>query len=534
VALEKSPSDRSAGALQLAIAMKTIPRFLPCWLLGGALGFSACSTSSEPPSTPSDSAIPDAAVGETPPADSVADAADARPPLAIEVPCTDTKESTFAAPTGALPGENGAIIRCSHDSDATKEQLMALSVADGYAGTPFVSGARLYRVIYRTERGTNPATPGYSSAVVYLPDHPIAAKLPLLVTSHGIVGIAAKCAPSQSSKGLAEGGMAYVARSLVGAGYAVIAPDYAGFAGFGAPGNPLTGVADSADVARSMLDAVRALKNTIASNASDQVVLIGHSQGGHTTLSALALAESLAPDLNIVATVVYTPFWFSNLAWAALFPLADSFPTSTSAFPIGFGLWYHYSHAEILDGPGHGQDLFAPSKRAAIRNFVETSCDTDDIKALGDKVTDLYDPAFINAMGNAGLGEPCGGDPTAKALCDKWLARYKADRPHLVGKAAKVPLLVLFGDKDTTITPDRAMCGFNRLRNDKANVTICVQAGKTHESIVSGEASYVNEWLAARVFGAAEPARCSADETSLTDSKGKQVTCATPPPDDLD
>jgi pimeloyl-ACP methyl ester carboxylesterase len=455
----------------------------------------------------------------------------------IEIPCSDSAVDAYAAQT-KLGGAKGSILKCAKDVDISQDVLNADATAAGYVGKSFVSGARAYRISYVTERATNPATPGFGSAVVYIPDAPAAAKTPIAVVAHGTGGQGTTCSPSQDAAGMEKGGEMYMVRPLVGMGIPVIVPDYAGFAGYGATGNPPSGYAFSADVGRSMLDAARALQKIVPSRISDQVVLVGHSQGGHTTLSALAMAETYAPELNIVAAVAYAPLWFSALSWGALLGLPDLFPMKNNSFAIAVAIWYHYSHAEILDGPGAGAALFAPDKRAALKDFVDNMCKVDDgFKSLGNTIADLIDPALIGAVGSsAAAGSPCDTtDPAAQAICEKWNARYKADRPHLKGKAATTPLLVLYGDSDTTIPAGRAMCGFDRLHADNANVSICVQTGADHTPLVYMTSSYVSEWIAARTLGGPEPAKCERDETTLKDpSTGKEFICATPPPNDKD
>ncbi len=453
----------------------------------------------------------------------------------LEVACNDSVADTYAAPT-SVTGAKGSILKCAKDGDVSKDVMYADDVAEGYSGKTFASGARIYRIQYVTERANG--KPGFGSAIVYLPTAPAAAKMPIAVVNHGTGGQAGKCAPSQDVKGSAKGGMLYMVRPLVGMGIPVIAPDYAGFAGFGAKDNPPSGYAFSEDVSRSALDAARALQLMIPSRLAGKVVLVGHSQGGHTTLSALAKAESYAPELNIAAVAVYAPLWFSQLSWGAMIGLPDYFQMKDSSFAIAVNIWYHYSHAEIIDGPGKGAELFVPAKRAALKDFFDNKCQVDDaFKALGNTVADFYDPALSAAIGTTAVGgDPCtNADPTAKALCETWSARYKADRPHLTGKALTVPLLVWQGDADATLTPDRAVCGFDRLRADKANLTACVKPGADHTPLVYQASSEVADWVAARVLGAPEPTKCAKDDSALIDPKtGKRFTCNTPPPNDKD
>ena len=67
---------------------------------------------------------------------------------------------------------------------------------------------------------------------------------------------------------------------MVGAGFPIIVPDLAGYANFGAAGNPISGYAAAADVGKSTLDGARALAKMFPRAFSGKVALVGHSQGG--------------------------------------------------------------------------------------------------------------------------------------------------------------------------------------------------------------------------------------------------------------
>src|SRR5262249_25352893 len=151
----------------------------------------------------------------------------------LAVACTDAPDA-FAAPSGA-PGD---VLRCAKLDELDAPALEARSRA--FLGdTPrrgYTSGARVYRVLYRTTRATVPASAGVASALVYLPTTPRAAHVPVIVATHGAYGEAPGCEPSSLVAHPDEGGLyaTFVSQvhPLVGAGYAVIAPDLSGFAGY--------------------------------------------------------------------------------------------------------------------------------------------------------------------------------------------------------------------------------------------------------------------------------------------------------------
>jgi predicted esterase len=462
--------------------------------------------------------------------------------LAPAIPCTDSIDSVYADPGDVSGQAKGAILKCAHDTDFAAADLLAAAKGDNagsppYSGKDYTSGAHVYRVLYRTERGDAAGSPGYSSAAVFLPDTPRGRTLPIVVASHGSRGQAAACAPSKLDPAAADvnGDFIHQVYSLVGFGFAVIAPDLAGYANFGAAGNPPSAYADAADVGKSTLDGILALRNLLpAGSLSDKVVLTGHSQGGHTALAALALAESYAHSGTIAAVALYTPLWLSQHAWAAIFlePSTYGFAESSAG---AVSLWYHYTHGELLDGPGHGTDLILPAQQAVVRNFVGNDCwasSYPDLVDAGASANEFFLPSYVSAIGIPAtpLGDGnCNGDPT----CETWLARMTADWPHLTGAALEVPILIWYGNGDTTITPDAMQCVYNRLSADGAHYRVCYDPNPVgHSGIVSSDADYAADWLAEQTLGAPGPTEpCAALATNdagvpqLVDTSGNAVDC---------
>ena len=431
----------------------------------------------------------------------------------LDIPCTDTIESIYADP-GPLPAEKGAVLRCARDQDLSADDITKR--LPEYVGKPFTSGAHVYRILYRTERGDDANTPATSSAVVLVPTVPRAEKLPVVVVSHGTRGQGPECSTSKL-------GEIYQTGPLVGAGYVLIAPDLAGFNNYRAEHNPPSVYAGAADVGKSTLDGAKALRNVIGHALSDKIVLVGHSQVGHTTLAALAMSASYDPGGKIAGAFVYAPLWMSQASWGGLPLLATKYPFKDYALLNAAAIWYMYTHGEALDGPGHGGDIFRPEKRAAIESFQDTVCLDDaagPLQAMGETIVDVYDPSFTDAVSTAAaLGGTCDND-----LCKKWVARFAADRPHLTGSALDVPIQITYGGADESIPPDRMACVLDRLDQDKASYDLCMAPGADHPGVVYKTADFANAWIAARTLGEPEPPAC---ETPFMRPK-----CATPPPND--
>lgn len=476
------------------------------------LGLAACSEDTPAPLTPGG--------GD----DAGADAASLDTPASA---CTDAAAAIYGDPGPLAPdaAARGDVLRCAREADLSKDTMQAKLAELGYTGKPLTTGARVYRIAYRTERGDAASSPSVSSALVYVPEAPRAAKLPVVVASRGSRGQAARCAVTKLDPALEgiNGDALRMLYPLVGSGYAVILPDLAGYANFGAPGNPPSAYAQATDVGRSTLDGSRALKKLFPA-LDDKVVLVGHSQGGHTALAALALSESYGAAAPVVGAAVFAPLWLSQRSWGALLSrvAGKDFPIASSPAPA-VSVWYHYTEAELLDGPGEGKKLFAADKQDAIEAFVKNECwGSTELAKLGEYTDDLFDPGFAaDVASNATNGLPCKSD-----RCQKWIDRYSADRPHLVGKAAQTPIFLAYGLEDTTIPPSRMRCALDRLEEDGANLTVCVDAAQTHGGIVSARGDTVADWIASVALGEAAPAACPANASALTEA------CATPPPND--
>ncbi|HEY8041059.1 MAG TPA: alpha/beta fold hydrolase [Polyangiaceae bacterium] len=498
-------------------------------LAGGATGGVAACSSSSSGTSPGDGGADGPAAGSFLP----------------EIDCTDTLDSVYADPGDVTAWPKGAIIKCAKDQDLSiADMTAAVDVVDdagdlSYTGKPFTSGAHVYRVLYRTERGDPASTPGYSSAIVFLPDTPRSGTtpLPIVVAAHGSFGQAGKCAPSKSDPAsqYVREDFQHLVYPMVGLGYPVIAPDLAGYANYGGAGNPPSAYDDVADVGKSNLDGARALRKLIPGSVTQQIVLTGHSQGGYTALATLALSDSYGADGTIAAVAVYAPIWLSQRVWAAILLAPGSYSFAQSSVGKA-SVWYHYTHAELLDGPGHGVDLFQPSKQAAVKAFVDNDCWSatyPDLYAAGSSANDLFLDTYVKAIAlpatPAGGGN-CNGDAT----CQKWLDRMTADWPHLTGNAAKVPILVWYANNDTTVTPDAMQCVFNRLTSDGTSAQVCYDTDPVgHTGSIAENADYVADWVAQKTLGGPAPAagHCTALAANdagvpqIVDGTGKPVAC---------
>ncbi len=224
---------------------------------------------------------------------------------------------SFYDPPDALPaGPPGTIIR----AEELDEEL----------------APRSWRVLY-TSTGLD-GEPTAVSAIIAAPDGPApAGGWPVVAWAHGTTGVASRCAPSLVYDHHGLGRVPELTR-LLDAGNVVVITDYPGL---GTPGPHPYLVNDSEG--RAVLDAVRTANGVLPGEISPTTAVFGHSQGGHATLAAAALAADYAPELRVVGAAPMAPPTalgelldddvdeidgivlgaFAVASWAAVYPEAD-------------------------------------------------------------------------------------------------------------------------------------------------------------------------------------------------------------------
>ena len=195
-------------------------------------------------------------------------------------------------------------------------------------------GTTAWRVLYHSTNATGGDI--VTSGVVIEPNRDRSADNRVVVGwGHPTTGAVARCGPSRSVDPfiLIEG-----LDSLLAAGYVVAAPDYPGL---GLPGQSSYLIGSSEG--NSVLDAVRAARTLTA--AGPDVLLWGHSQGGHAVLFAAQNARSYAPELHVRAIAVAAPA-------ADLGALLDDHRTDIAGVTLGSYSYAAYQSAYGATTPG--------------------------------------------------------------------------------------------------------------------------------------------------------------------------------------
>ncbi|MEJ7721945.1 MAG: lipase family protein [Ilumatobacteraceae bacterium] len=160
------------------------------------------------------------------------------------------------------------------------------------------AGATTYRMMYASE--SHAGEPIVVTGVAVIPDaEPPADGRDTITLVHGTTGSADVCAPSKNLAGAGE--LALLGPS-VAAGTIIAATDYEGM---GTPGvHPyLMGESEG----RSGLDAALAARQLPGAQAGTQLGVMGYSQGGHSAMWTAELAETWAPELDLVGTFAGAP-----------------------------------------------------------------------------------------------------------------------------------------------------------------------------------------------------------------------------------
>ncbi|QDZ07238.1 hypothetical protein FPZ24_06890 [Sphingomonas panacisoli] len=169
------------------------------------------------------------------------------------------------------------------------------------AAEPVVSAPptmKAWRVRYWTTDERN--RPIEVSGMVIAPNAPASAgPRRVIAWTHGLIGIASRCAPS-----IGDGNFTVIPalNDAIARGYVVVAPDYPGLGSDGV--HPvLVGVSEG----RSVLDGVRAARGIPDAAAGTRFALFGESQGGHAALWTGQIWQRYAPDLQLVGIAAVVP-----------------------------------------------------------------------------------------------------------------------------------------------------------------------------------------------------------------------------------
>ncbi|GAA1966288.1 alpha/beta fold hydrolase [Agromyces allii] len=348
----------------------------------------------------------------------------------------------YEQPDGAADGEPGTLVR-----------------SEPLEGVPAASEA--WRIMYRsTDLNVDPIV---VTGIVVTPLGPAPENgRTVLAWGHPTTGTDASCAPSRGFDPFIgiEG-----LRLMLDRGYTVVATDYAGM---GTEGPDSYLVAQTA--ARSVLDAVRAAQHLEAAEASDRVVLWGHSQGGQAVLFAAEQAPDYAPELTVAGVAAAAPA-------ADLTALMGSHLDDISGVTIGSYAFPAFASVYGPSTPGAELDeILTPAAVAASPEMNELCLLTNL-----DRLHEIGQPL----IGDFFAHDPTKTEPWATLLADNSAGQ----------RAVEAPVYIAQGADDALVLPADTAEFVEHVRALGDDVTYEVVPLATHSTIAYLALPTLEGWL---------------------------------------
>jgi pimeloyl-ACP methyl ester carboxylesterase len=347
--------------------------------------------------------------------------------------------------------------------------------------------AERFRFIYQSENVSGARGP-VSAVLLVPPGTPPAGGWPVVSWAHGTTGVADKCAPSATDN-LFYNEYAEEARSMMAAGYAVVATDYVGL---GTPGmhSYLIGV----DGANAVVDAVVAAHQLAAAESSIQLDVewfaSGHSQGGQAALFATR-ARSRAPGYPLLGAVAIAPA--SQMRLALPFIMESG---AAGAVPYGV---YMVAGLETVDESFETTDVLGPLGRSLEDTLLRTGCWPDGLTALQAAEQRGEDLSSVFEI-----------DPrTMSALTEKLERFGDADNEGVEGA-----VMVVQGETDVDVPKVATDQMVASLVGAGAEVDYRTYADKGHDQVLGPSICDRLRWMAER--GGPEVTNCSSYETDMS------------------
>ncbi len=357
----------------------------------------------------------------------------------------------FYTPPTSLPSGVGVLIRSEEIKGAAPK------------------GSRVWRILYTSEHTDGTRT--VSSGSVFVPDAPSVGVRPVLAWAHGTLGMADKCAPSRSNP---QSDMQTWLPLAMANGWIVVATDYAGF---GTPGTLryLIGV----DAARDVINSVRAIRGFKPAEASNRVVVSGHSQGGQSSLFTAAEIGTYAPELELVAATAAAPA-------AELNPLISQQWDKAVAWVIG---------AEVsVAWPKVYPDLDIQGTMTAVARKQYRRIANMCVK-----------PAAIEALVRQKfLGQRFYATDVSKL--PTWNRALREQTPKPLRRS--IPTLIVQGMSDTVVLPNTTALLVERWCAAGSNVSTIWLGDTTHPQVALVSGPTVVDWIAQRFAGVPTHTTC--------------------------
>lgn len=347
--------------------------------------------------------------------------------------------------------------------------------SDTYSGSQ-PAGGTVRRILYSTTDALG--VRAVSSALVILPTDPPPGPRPVVSWNWGTTGVARGCAPSLMEATATRWAIPAVSEAL-SRGWVVVASDYTGR---GAAGRfpYLIGEGE----ARSSIDAIRAAGKLEGVRLSRDVVVWGHSQGGHAALWTDPVAAQYAPELRIRGTAALAPV-DDPLAMARELARRDAGAELSILVS-----WVLVPYAAVYPDV-NVEDYVVTSGRAIVREMTQRC---------------LSEPGlFVSAVTSLGVSADRPLYPavlTGEAL-GRRLEQNRAEGPW------RAPLLIGWSQQDEVIPPELPGRFVRTACEAGAEVRWVEFARGDHRSLIVPSSAFLRtlmRWSEARLTGTGAPA----------------------------
>ena len=322
---------------------------------------------------------------------------------------------------------------------------------------PGASGA--WRVAY-----TSVADDGAAIAVTGLVIVPAGAApdggWPVVSWAHGTTGIGDACAPSLDPTRMLP------ARSLLAAGFAFVATDYEGLGTLGR--HPYL---DGPSEARSILDITAAAQREPDWHLGPDVVIWGHSQGGHGALFAAEFAHE-HPEMHVVGIVAGAPASGLDAVGAATTPALRRF--------------------SIMLASGLSDPVDLPLEDVLTEEGVEVV--TQSSQWCSEAIQ-----AAIDRLGSD--ARVARTDPS-----DAWRARLRQNDPLSIEWTSVIPTLIVHGSADDLLPVGNSASIHARRCARTGHSEFWTADGADHVTVVSATFPAMVRWMEERFSGVADSA----------------------------
>src|SRR3984957_180907 len=357
----------------------------------------------------------------------------------------------YESPLPVVPKNAGSLIRSE--------------VAQEYSLPPGVTATR---ILYYTR--TPAGVDAVSSGVVLVPyGTPPPGGWPLIAWSHGTSGVAHSCAPSlmRSLFYNWEGLFEYVML-----GFAVVATDYAGLGTDGRHAY-VDMLSNGADVIYS----VPAARSAV-SNLSSKWVIVGHSQGGLSSLGVAELEEEIK-DPNFLGTVALAGASDLQASIQAVLKARSPVLNGLIAFWV-YGVKTVYPELNL-------NDVLTNRALSIYDASVESGCSAASGAFAAIPTDEILQPDWSN-----------------NRYIKQFLARDRPGAQSVFG-----PLLLVGGGDDPLFTESAGRKIFQRLCAAGAQIQHKIYPGLSHDPVVYGSFKDQMDWIGARFAGSPGPSDCS-------------------------